>query len=239
MNAKNRIEQRVFQLGYVDKLYRNLVSTNNFDDYKLDSFPFEQKFPKGNTGIFLDEGFALDADKSDFENSVLLYDNLKHLNETEASDERLWVYLTHVTFWEYMRKRWPIENVENPASRIRERYFMRGSSIESITRSGIARLWWYAHLTYDESRQNKYELTEVLLKRADLSVGITERALGSNRSIRTALLEFLKANPDISSDQEKTRDIFKGLNLVGGVRQLPFLEITDLMAVLEQVKLQL
>ena len=171
MNVKNRIELKVFQSGYVDKLYRNLISTNNFDDYKLDSFPFEQKFPKGNTGIFLDEGFALDADNSDFENSVLLYDQLKHLNETEASDERLWVYLTHVTFWEYMRMRWPIENVDNPVSRIRERYFMRGSSIESITRSGIARLWWYAHLTYDESRQNKYELTEVLLKRADLKIG--------------------------------------------------------------------
>lgn len=239
MNLKNQVELKVFQSSYVDKLHRDLTSTGNFDNYKLDRFPFEQRFPKGNTSIFIGDDFILDPDKSDFENSVALYNVLKHLNETEASDERLWVYLTHVTFWDYMKKRWPVEGIENPIGRIRERYFMRGSSIESLTRSGIARLWWYAHMTYDESRANKYELTEVLLKRADLSVGITERAFGSNPKIRTALLEFLRANPAISSDQEKTREIYKGLNLVGGVRNLPFLEVIELKEVLNQVRAQI
>lgn len=235
----NAMEIKIFQSVYVEKLYRDLISTNNHLDYLSDDFPYEQKYPKGGTGIFLDEKFSLDPQKSDFENSVLLYDALSGLDETQASDERLWVYMTHVRFWDYMKKRWPLEGIENPVGRIKERYFLRGMSIESLTRNGIARLWWYAHLTRDDAREDKYELTAVLLKRADLSVGITERALGCSKSVRTALLEFLKWNPEISSDQERTREIIKGLNLVGGVRNLPFLEVPELSEILEQVKKQL
>ncbi|HVZ97800.1 MAG TPA: DUF6339 family protein [Chitinophagaceae bacterium] len=235
---KNKIELKVFQQSYVDKLFRDVVSTNNFDNYKADHFPYEEKFPRGNTGIFISEDFTLDADKSDFENSKALYEELKTLNETQASDERLWVYLTHVTFWKYMRKRWSMEKSSEgkEIGRLKDRYFLRTPNIETLTRNGIARLWWYAHLTYDTAKTNPYELTEVLLKRADLSVGITERALGSNKNIRTALLEFLKDNPTIASNEDKTREVYKTLNLVGGVRNLPFLEITELRQILDDVK---
>jgi hypothetical protein len=229
----SQIELKVFQESYVGKLYRSLMSTNNFDVYKMDKFPHEEKYPSGSTEIFIDENLALDGE-SDLENSIKLYEALRKLNETQASDERLWVYLTHVTFWDYMRKRWPIS--ENSAGRIKDRYFLRNKNIESLTRNGISRLWWYVHLTIDENRKNKYELTETLLQRADLSVGITERALGSNRNIRTSLLEFLKENPAIASNEDKTREVYKRLNLFGGVCHLPFLEVKEIKAMLEKSK---
>ncbi len=239
MNTKsvNKIALKVFQQNYVDKIFRDVASTNNFDLYKSDKFPYEERFPRGETDIFIEQGFSLDPSKSDFENSKALYREFKMLNETQASDERLWVYLTHVTFWKYMRERWPIEKAQSGSEmgRIRDRYFLRTANIETLTRNGIARLWWYAHLTYDEGRANPYELTEVLLKRADLSVGITERAFGSNKNIRTALLEFLKENPSISSSEHKTREVYKTLNLVGGVRNLPFLEISELSVILKNL----
>ncbi len=241
METKNKTEQKVFQQSYIDKLYRDTVSTNNFDNYKIDKFPFEEKFPRGNTGIFINEDFVLDAGKSDLENSKLIYEELKSLNETQASDERLWTFLTHVTFWKYMRERWPMEKPAEgkEIGRLKDRYFLRNINIESLSRNGISRLWWFAHLTYDDKRSNPYELTEVLLKRADLSVGITERAFGSNKNIRIALLEFLKTNSEISSNEYKTREIYKALNLVGGVRNLPYLEIDELKGILESVKLSI
>ena len=238
MQSKNVMELKVFQQGYVDKLFRDIISTNNYDNYKVDNFPYEEKFPKGNTGIFIDETFNLDSKKSDFVNSKALYEELKDINETQASDERFWVYLTHVVFWKYMRERWPLEKAEagKEIGRVKRRYFLRTPNIETLTRNGISRLWWYAHLTYDKNRSNPYELTEVLLKRADLSVGITERAFGSNRNIRTALLEFLQDNPQISSDEDRTRELYKTLNLVGGVRNLPFLDVIELKSILNEVK---
>jgi hypothetical protein len=236
MGTDNKTELRVFLSGYVDKLYRDVAATNNFENYKLSRFPYEEKFPKGGTEIFIDSTLKLDAARSEFENCKILYEGLKSLNATQASDERLWTYLTHVTFWDYMKERWP---VGDSLGRVKDRYFLRTMSIETLTRNGIARLWWYAHLTYDAGRANPYELTEVLLSRADLSVGITERALGSNPNIRTAVLEFLKNNPVIASNEDKTRDLIKGLNLVGGVRNLPFLEESEIIAVLEKVKINL
>ncbi|MBI2966704.1 MAG: hypothetical protein HYY40_02690 [Bacteroidetes bacterium] len=241
MKNKNQIELKVFQQSYIDKLFRDTVATNNFDNYKLDRFPYEEKFPRGNTGIFISDDLILEADKGDLENSKILYEALKTLNETQASDERLWTYLTHFTFWKYMRARWPMEKASEgkEIGRLKDRYFLRNINIESLTRNGISRLWWFSHLTYDEKRNNPHELTEILLSRADLSTGIVERGFGSNKNIRIALLEFLKNNPEISSNEDKTREIFKGLNLVGGVRNLPFLDVAELKEVLEQVKISI
>lgn len=237
MSQEDSIELKVFQQSYVDKLFRETVSTNNFENYKLMKFPFEERFAGGGTGIFIREDFQLDAAKTDLENSKALYSELMTMNETQASDERLWACLAHGLFWDYMLKRWPIEkSIEGrEIGRVKQRYFLRNANIESLTRNGISRLWWYAHLTYDKDRDNVYELTDVLLSRADLSVGIVERALGSNKTIRIAILEFLRDHPIIAADENKTREVLKGLNLAGGVRNLPFLDVGEVKNLLTQI----
>jgi len=241
MIITEKVELKVFQQSYVDRLFRTVSSTNNFEDYSLENFPFEGRFPRGGTGLYIDKNTKLDAENSDLENSKILYQALFTLTETQASDERLWTYMTHVVFWKYMRNRWPVEKTQEnkEIGRITDRYFLRKINIQSLTRNGIARLWWYAHLTYDKSRANPFELTEVLLSKADLTVGLTERALGSNRNILFAVLEFLKENSSISSSEEKTREIYKRLNLVGGVRNLPFLSVEDITEILEKIKITL
>jgi len=140
-----------------------------------------------------------------------------------------------VTFWDYMRKRWPVDEADKPINRISDRYFLTTTSLESLTRNGISRLWWYGYLTHDANRSNPWELTETLLSRADLVVGITERAVGSNQSLRTAVLEFLADNPEISQSEKLTRELLKKLNLVGGIRNLPFLDIAELKVLLASI----
>jgi hypothetical protein len=225
-------ELKFFSRFYVDKLYRLVVTTENIDNYKKDKFPIDDGYCKGPTEIFLDDSIILDPNKSDMENSISLYGAVKGLTEVQASDERLWVFLTHNIYWDYMRKRWPIEETQNPISRIRDRYFMRNMNLESITRNGIARLWWYAHLTHDSSRENPFELLEILLSRQDLAVGITERALGASSIIRTGILEFLRANPKIASNEDKTRELIKAINLIGGVKLLPLLGVNRIKEIL-------
>ena len=55
-------------------------------------------------------------DLLDLENTRTLYDALRHLTPLQAADERLWSYMTHVTFWDYMRKRWPAEQYQGKIS---------------------------------------------------------------------------------------------------------------------------
>jgi hypothetical protein len=232
----NKLEINFFSSVYVDKLYRSVVQTQNYSSYLSETFAFEQEITKGPTGIFMDSDFNLDSEKSDLENSKKMYETFKNLTEVQASDERFWSYLIHVHFWKYMRKRWPAEKAEEPINRIRDRYFLRTLNLRSLTRNGLARLWWYAHLTYNKSAKNPYENLEILLSRQDLVVGITERALGSNKNIRFGLLDFLKTNPEIAQSEIKTRKLLVGLNLAGGVKMLPFLNIYEIKSLLEKVK---
>lgn len=233
----NNIELKIFTEAYSDKLYRDVKVTGNLDNYYQESFPFEERHPKGRTNLFINANFNLDPDKPDLENSILLYEELK-LNETQAGDSRLWTYLTHVVFWKYMRKRWALENVrkgDNPLGRVIDRYLLVNPRLESLTRNGISRLWWYAHLTRDLSRQDNYELTKILLTRAEVAVGILERFIGVNKNMRIALLEFLKEHNEILSNEDLTRGLLKTFNLYGGSKVLPLLEVNRLKKILEYI----
>lgn len=228
-------EVKVFSSIYLDRLYRDVVATGDYSAFVKDKFQFEEIYPKGYSGIFIPADFKLDPEMDDITNSITLYEALRGISEIQASDERLWAYFIFNLSWEYMRKRWPVEKSDNPVGRIKDRYFLRTSKLESLTRNAIARLWWYAHLTYDENRSDKYELTRVLMKRADLTVGITERALGCSRNIRTGLLEFLQENSSILENEKLSRKLIKDLRLIGGVKNLPFLNKDDVKRELHKV----
>jgi hypothetical protein len=235
MNDNNyKKEIPIFSLNYVNKLFRNLNKPVYIEYYKEDKFSFDENYPKGGSGIYLKDDFDLDPEAGDFENSKNIYENLK-INETQASDNRLWTYLTHVRFWSYMKIRWPTD-VKNPKSRIEERYFLHNLNIRSLTHNGISRLWWYTHLTIDRSRKDIYELTKVLLSRQDIAVQILDRSLGSNKNARKALLEFLSKNPEIKDSEDKTRELLKQLNLAGGVKNIPLLKVNEIKSILEILK---
>jgi Family of unknown function (DUF6339) len=231
------IELKVFTEAYIDKLYRDVKATDNVDNYYQESFPYEERFPKGTSNLFLPGDFSLDASKSDIENSILLYEQL-NLSETQAADPRLWTYLSHVTFWKYMRKRWALESVrkgDNPIGRVIDRYLLVNPRLESLTRNGISRLWWYAHLTKDSNRSDNYELTRILLSRAEVAVGILERTIGVNQNMRTALLEFLQEHNEILSNEDLTRSLLRAFNLYGGTKVLPLIDVGSLKQILEYI----
>jgi len=227
----------IFTQSYTAKLYRNLNKSDSLPLYQEEKFPYEEIFPRGETGIFLDENFDLNPDKSDLDNSIALYQSLE-LDETQASDNRLWTYLTHVRFWNYMKKRWSIEGIEDPYGRIKDRYFLNNVNIESLSRNGISRLWWYAHLTVDNNRKDHYELTRILLNRQEIAVGILERRLGSISCVRKGILEYLRDNPNVMNNEDKTRELIKFLNLVGGVKNLSMLKLNEIRRILDKFPIE-
>lgn len=223
----------VFTENYTARLYRNLNDPENFKLYLKEEFPYEEQYPKSDSGIILDDNFDLNPDISDLENAILLYQNLE-LDETQASDKRLWTYLTHVRFWDYMIKKWNIEGIEKPFGRIKDRYFLNTANIESLSRNGISRLWWYTHLTIDTSKKDHYELTRILLNRQDIAVGVFERRLGSISCIRRGILDYLKDHPTVMKSEDKTRELIKYVNLVGGVKNLSMLKLSEVKMILDK-----
>lgn len=159
----------------------------------------------------------------DLENTRVLYTALHHLTPTQAADERFWTYLTHVTFWPYMRARWGVEKYrDNPrfAEVVQERYFFMPDRPRAVIRNGIARLWWYGYTTFDPARADPFELTGVLLKNLDVAQSVLERAFSRNRPVAHAVLSVLRRLEEQGTpfyERLKVRELAKFLVQLGGV----------------------
>jgi hypothetical protein len=165
--------------------------------------------------------------KEDLNNAISLYEHYKELPLTLASDEKFWAYLTHTVFWDYMCKRWPVQEAEGDEIEfIKTRYFFSSKS-KTFYRNGLSRLWWYVHLTYDSSKEDPYRYTRVILGNQDLANLLIETTnLSRNKVALRAILEVLlyieelEENEKIIKINKKrqfVRELVKYINLVGGV----------------------
>jgi len=179
------------------------------------------------------------SELSDLDNTKAIYSALKHLTPLQAADERLWAYLTHVTFWDYMRKRWRVEQYEAKPEKLPEnvqsRYLFMSDRPRALVRNGLARLWWYGFTSYDEHRSDPFELTAVLLKNLDVTQTILERAFSRNRTVTHAFLSALLERERAGApfyERDAVRELAKHLTHVGGVTiidALTFDQIRDLV----------
>lgn len=158
-----------------------------------------------------------DKSKDDLENCITIHKALKHLPPSVAADPRLWTYLCHETFYEYMVHRWPIEKGVNT---VNDRYFTTAGGARTRYRNGIARLWWIPYLTYDESQDDQYSLTRVLLRRqADLE-DILGRDVLLNKKILQSMLRVLEDKSTDEYDRDVLRPLLEDVNKIGGVSVL-------------------
>jgi hypothetical protein len=232
----------------------NFLKQSSLDRLQANIIPNEQRYTEGAAWLsayfsgsaWLQESNTLQAssfelqiptsktDLLDLENTRNVYSALRHLTPVQASDPRLWAYLTHVSYWEYMRKRWPIEQyLGKPRLReiIQERYFFMPDRSRALIRNGIARLWWYGYCSYDESREDPFELTGALLKNLDVTQSILERAFSRNTSVTKTLLGVLldrERNGNAFYVRAKVRDLAKYIVQIGGVTIIDALDDLEL-----------
>ncbi len=230
-----------FTASFVTRIRENAVS--NVSKYGTDSSWLES-FAGGKPHIRESDhvvdpppSLVLSKDNNaqhDAENAKRIYSWLRKLTPALAMEERLWAYLTHCAFPEYMHARWPAES-ENAVHR---RYLFEGKSFAALSRNGIARLWWAGYLTRDEKRPNPFELTETLFLRQDIQVSLLERSIGKCRNVRLGVLDFLRENSGWLSEEAFGRRIqllLKELNLLGGVAILDALPPAEIKSFLKKV----
>lgn len=155
--------------------------------------------------------------KTDAENSKRIHKSLKFLTPAQAVDGRIWTFMTHIVYSDYMKERW-LTNKEKIATGTIERYF--ASTNRELIRNGIARLWWYGYLTYDEDREDPYELTEFLLSNQNLAQSLLERSLGNNKQWLINMLDVmfkLKEEFSVILHSENIKSLAKYINISGGI----------------------
>ena len=188
---------------------------------------------------------------NDSQNSRLVFEDIGPIARSNASDPRLWMYLTFVTYREYMESRWPLSlgsdlsdeaedasDVEEDASpaaegpgkkvnawrrRAAERWVIQKASRRGLERHGISRLWWASELTIVDE-PDRYRLTTALTSNQDLWQAVLDREIGSLRIVRQAILEKVSTTP---CTRIQYRDLMKELYLEHGFRDLALLSLGE------------
>jgi len=209
----------------LDAIKSNLPSWS--ENFKLDSSDWMET-ELGNA-LFSDtkfpeiQDFSLDisADKpfmTEAENVKRVYGKLNFLSDSQASDERLWAGLCLGPCWKYVKYRWEIDK-KCTVSNIQQHFLFGFGARRSLTRNAIARLWWIGRLTYDEKRDDPWELTKFVCESSDYIMHILERNTSNNPAIIRAFLGAIieARNSGLQVDTNTVGDLSKYLNLLGGI----------------------
>ncbi len=160
----------------------------------------------------------------DYENAVMLFDYWKDMDPTQATDVRLWTYLCHGPFMDFLRKRRPIEAVPEAGreTHIMKHWFVLNAGSKALMQNDLYLFWWGPYLTYDGNRKDPYELTKELFSMLDYTRHILTSVQGKNRELSHAVLEFVVENPELFAQfkAEKVRLIARRLNFIAGYRTL-------------------
>lgn len=230
---------KVFTTSYINQLGQRLQSEEVVAGYIQGKAPNHSASDTKNTLLEVESFLKLSIDNGDFENARILYEMLKGIDPTLASDQRLWAWLAHVPFMEYMAKRWPVDkqSKEKRAGYIVGHWFVKTQASTSYMRHGIAMLWWGAYSTYSSERDDPFELTKEFFSMQDYTRTLFGSLGRSDKFIRV-LLEYVVENPDLfdAHKEARIRFLMRRLNYAGGYKIIPDLSVAEIKKLINQYK---
>jgi hypothetical protein len=177
--------------------------------------------------------FTGDKAKDDYENTVLVYNSLGSiLTPHQACNKYMWSLLAHEKYWDYVTKRWPVEN----GSAIKTRYFC-GDSRNALSLNALSRLWWYGRLTFDgDNPIDPYHHTQLMISDADLCQNLIQHKYSMEKSIILGILdavdEHLGNNKKWNKDIQ--REMVKYINRYGAVASLDVFDRAEIKCIVQQ-----
>lgn len=151
----------------------------------------------------------------------------------QASDPMLWSALSHITFRDYVVKRWQKGSRDVNVS---ARFFATEGRSSLCYYNAISRLWWAGYLSYDKDREdtNPWWLTETMLSAQQIFKDYTDQGFSMSRTVSIGLLRALKRIQEESDAKQTT--VFRMccdsyLNHYGAVSMLDFLSSDEVEAI--------
>lgn len=196
-------------------------SPSEWLEARLESSPFEAtRFPE--IPQFTLDMSSEDPSKTDGINASIVYENLKFLSDSQATDERFWSALCLREYWPFVRYRWGFDKKGVTEAGINQHVFFGYNVRRSLTRNTMSRLWWAARLTMnpDPHEPDPYRLTRFACENADTIMHALERSTSNSRDINHAFLSAVLDARDVEGLTMNTNiigELAKYLNLLGGV----------------------
>jgi len=251
--------QKIFRKNAVATMRESLKSGVSLDSYFQTSYPVKVKATLNSNIEVKGKPPALKVPKADvvsadLENAITLYEYYCGLDETQASDPRLWAYLSHIEFRKYALARWGLkgsykdlkDEAKNKAiNYILEHWFVSGND-RDLRRHALARLWWATRLTYapweadpeffsDLRNKDPYYYTRALLSTQDIYQQVLERGMGRSNRILISVLDYLARHKRFTNSREKVRTLMKELNLAYGTKKIITLSRPSLKLLIEKI----
>lgn len=181
----------------------------------------------------------------DGENASSLFEAVGNIDRANASDPRLWTYLSTITLRDYMSTRWPISNPDSFKSRVEDHWLMTTSSPRKMIRNGAARLWWIAALTHDPFLERRlssengdpFAYTKWVFANENRRQSIFERRIGRSPKLRWAVIEAMEEiQRDGNQESSKSsKDMMKKVFLHSGYQRLEALPQEELNTVVKNL----
>ena len=220
--------QKIFTKKYIEELQGNITAERysgsqfEYDQSALRKLPYIMK-PEG-----LLERMSPDS-RDDFKAAVALYEAYSGISTLFATMDDLWVTLSHTILFPYVKQRWPINFEGNYEHHILKHWF----SIDNAKRvcNSIKGLWWSIYETIDDTRENKYELSEVLFK----STTLREMSVMQIKAAAVGILEFFIDHPELQKSIHTNSKICRKLfDIIGGSKNLSILPKDYFKSILEE-----
>lgn len=125
------------------------------------------------------------SENTDIQNIKTLYSNFKELNDSFATDERLWAGLSHTAFYNYVLDRYPIKE-SKPGDDILNHFFFKLGKPRCYMVNTLSRLWWLGRLLYAPKEDNPFKYLDFISH--DLN-GYAFTLYGSNWSNNKEVLD--------------------------------------------------
>ena len=212
MRIKILSEEKIETLATKEnaEIIKNYIRQNDTNDWLKGLFREEEPFSLSKVEM---EDFAMDMsakkpEDTDFENAKRLFEALKNLPESTACDTRLWAGLTFGKFYSYMKYRY---NIDTNKNYYKNKWMFQGQSRKAdLFRQGLSMLWWYAYLTYDDTLENPYELTEFCFQHKDFLISIYSRTFSGSKNVRLAVIQALRDFERDGGSIEK-KEVYNGI----------------------------
>lgn len=138
----------------------------------------------------------------DAKNAEIVYETMKDLTDSQAAEEKLWVAYTLSEQLEYMRKRWPVKDVNG----VNAHYFFGYSPRRSLFRNGMSRLWWLGRVTKNlKYKDDPYKLTKFVCNHTDIIQFICEQPVFQKPEVMRGTISAMYEIDYEYNEEEKKR----------------------------------
>lgn len=214
--------QKVFKPEYILKL-KNEIDPEKYRDSHFVYDESQVRYLAGVTHTDDLLGKLVPTTDGDIDTAIAIYEAFERISPVFAQQDDLWVYLTHVDLFDYVKVRWklPEDATDEAIVTHIEHHWFRDKF--QFMRTTFAGFWWNVKLTVDNGAEDKYELTRYLFRNTEFRTSsFGELPLIRYSGAMKGILEFVRDNEEVfeSGFNAKARYIRHLFDILGGYKNL-------------------